>query len=276
VCMMASLYSPLWSMLCWRATSPKSHISLPSVLQIRNSLPPDHSSPHTRTIDATAVDSLSLCTRNPTMSRHPSTHPRRSMRPVENPLTEANLRLHSLACHQVCKICPACFDMRTDFKEQTYSDDKFNLSEGQPRTFLLNSPRHLGGDFDESEDESIEAAQLSIALRKAASLEALQAYGGCFVSGFLAMQEPLPWSPPTNTSKATNQRMYQSGIAETSLTRKHSLETATITSYDSNDSPRPDSDTLSVADVRELESRRRWRRICLGRRVTATNSKARH
>jgi hypothetical protein len=115
MCMMASLYSPLWSMLCWRSSSAKLHISLPSVLQIRNTLPSDHSS-HIPELSTLQLDSQSLFTHNPTMSRHPSTHPRRSMRPVENPLTEANLRLHSLACHQVSRMCPACFDIRTDIE----------------------------------------------------------------------------------------------------------------------------------------------------------------
>jgi hypothetical protein len=95
-------------------------------------------------------------------------------------------------------------------------------------------------ESDEDEDE-----MRNIALRRAASLEALQAYGGCFVSGFLAMQEPLPW-----------------------------LSTSTITSGSDSSttsvgSPRPDSETLSPADLRDLEGRRRrWRGMEKLRKMT--------
>jgi hypothetical protein len=68
----------------------------------------------------------------------------------------------------------------------------------------------------------------NIARQRAASLQALEVYGGCFVSGFLAMQEPLPWlSTPTLTSGSDS-------------------------STTSSGSPRPDSATLSSEDVRDL------------------------
>jgi hypothetical protein len=72
-----------------------------------------------------------------------------------------------------------------------------------------------------------------LALRRAASLEALQAYGGCFVSGFLAMQEPLPWTSSSNRSVA------------------------------SSGSPRPDSDTLSHTDALDapVQRKRSWRSL---------------
>jgi hypothetical protein len=89
-------------------------------------------------------------------------------------------------------------------------------------------------------DELDEDAMRDIALRRAASLEALQAYGGCFVSGFLAMQDPLPWLSPATAS--------------TSLTTSSRSTT-------SAGSPRPDSDTLSSTGAQELanERKRSWR-----------------
>lgn len=209
------------------------------------------------------------------MSRHCSTRSRKTLRPVGSPLTEANLRLHSLAYHEVCIANLACFHMGTNFDGQTSSGNRVSLPEEHSKIPSVYNPLQLGGDFDEGDDESIEAAQLSVALRKAASLEALQAYGGCFVSGFLAMQVPLPWSSPKYKSKVTNQHVYLGDAAQRNPVRKHSLETSTISSYNSNDSPRPDSETLSVADIRELESGQSWRRRSLGWRVAATTSRPR-
>lgn len=92
----------------------------------------------------------------------------------------------------------------------------------------------------ESDDEDLED-QRNIELRREASLEALQAYGGCFVSGFLAMQQPLPWTSKPLKSASSN------------------LSASTT----STDSPRPDSDTLSHMDIQELNKRAR---ICRNRR----------
>jgi hypothetical protein len=92
-------------------------------------------------------------------------------------------------------------------------------------------------DLDESEDGDL-IAMHDLALRKAASLEALRAYSGCFVSGFLALQEPLPWTSPAATASSGSLSI-------------------------STGSPRPDSDTLSRADVRELcdRSKSNWRSL---------------
>lgn len=91
---------------------------------------------------------------------------------------------------------------------------------------------------EESEDEDLDTMR-DIALKKAASLEALQAYGGCFVSGFLAMQDPLPWLSPAASPSPSNSSRWSFG------------------------SPRPDSDTLSRMDIEELSSERKrsWRSV---------------
>lgn len=88
-------------------------------------------------------------------------------------------------------------------------------------------------DCDEMDEDEIR----DIALRRAASLEALQAYGGCFVSGFLAMQDPLPWILPTPINTASSGSLTSAG------------------------SPRPDSDTLSSTDAQESTDgrKRNWR-----------------
>ncbi|KAL5121422.1 hypothetical protein ACEQ8H_000493 [Pleosporales sp. CAS-2024a] len=114
-------------------------------------------------------------------------------------LTEENLRMHSAVHHKTSN-------------QMDYGYDAVDC------------------DVDESEDGEL-LAMHDTALRKAASLEALQAYGGCFVSGFLAMQEPLPWmASPTATSTSRS-------------------------SSTSTGSPRPDSDTLSRADLGQLGAR---------------------
>jgi len=98
---------------------------------------------------------------------------------------------------------------------------------------------HFNMDYEESEDGDL-IAMHDLALRQAVSLEALQAYGGCFVSGFLAMQETPPWaSSPTATTF--------SGTCSTST-----------------GSPRPDSQALSREDLGDLgdlsgKSKKSWK-----------------
>jgi hypothetical protein len=93
-------------------------------------------------------------------------------------------------------------------------------------------------------DELDEDAMREIALRRAASLEALQAYGGCFVSGFLAMQDPLPWLSPATASA--------------NFTRSSRSTT-------SAGSPRPDSDTLSSTGAQESANERKGSWISMKR-----------
>ncbi|KAH7093718.1 hypothetical protein FB567DRAFT_179239 [Paraphoma chrysanthemicola] len=123
------------------------------------------------------------------------------VKPTGTLLTEENLRLH-----------------RATLKSS-------NVAEANHDVALSDD-----GDYDAMHD---------IALRRAASLEALQAYGGCFVSGFLAMQEPLPWMSTATTQSTSNRSIASSG------------------------SPRPDSDTLSHTDTRDatVERKRSWRSL---------------
>jgi hypothetical protein len=110
------------------------------------------------------------------------------------------------------------------------------------------------GDFAESDDGNVETQRETIALRRAASLEVLKAYGGCFASGFLALQEPLPSRPKSKL------RSYESAYSvDMSRTASNatSLDTAS-TSWSSNmDTPRPDSSTLGVP-VQDMEKTSKW------------------
>jgi hypothetical protein len=128
---------------------------------------------------------------------------------------------------------PSKLAVHTNHFFQTSQQSEAQTQLGQNDLFYY---QYNALDYNESDDGDL-IAMHDIALRKAASLEALQAYGGCFVSGFLAMQDPLPWvSSPTAT-------------------------TTSRSSFTSAGSPRPDSDTLSRADVLELNDERKsnWR-----------------
>jgi hypothetical protein len=138
-----------------------------------------------------------------------------------------------------CRSCKGSYKIssklavHTNHRFQTSQQSEAQTQLGQNDLFYY---QYNALDYSESDDGDL-IAMHDVALRKAASLEALQAYGGCFVSGFLAMQDPLPWA---------------------------SSPTATITSrssFTSAGSPRPDSDTLSRVDVRELNDERKsnWR-----------------
>ncbi|KAH8723438.1 hypothetical protein GQ44DRAFT_774041 [Phaeosphaeriaceae sp. PMI808] len=108
-----------------------------------------------------------------------------------------------------------------------------------PRTSTIDLEcQYSTNECNESDDGDLDA-KYNNALRQAASLEALQAYGGCFVSGFLNMQQPLPWTLPAATITTSNGSFTAVGC------------------------PRPDSDTLSCTDTQEsTESRKRnWRHM---------------
>jgi hypothetical protein len=168
------------------------------------------------------------------MYRHSQIRFEGNVQPEQCRLTENNLRAHTLQVR--CELLVSVMFYQTSGWCYQYAFDR-----------------------DESEDEDLDDSRRDIALRKAASLEALQAYGGCFVSGFLAMQESLPRSPRTSKLGVFRQRMRLSNP------RDSVMDVATITSYDSEDSPRPDSDTLSVADIRKLRTERRWSWRSMGR-----------
>ncbi|KAI4645205.1 hypothetical protein J4E93_006005 [Alternaria ventricosa] len=141
-------------------------------------------------------------------------------------LTEENLQLHT-ATHK--KVDSAC-----QMDDQLYY--------------------RYDGDFAESDDGNVETQRETIALRRAASLEVLKAYGGCFASGFLALQEPLPSRPKSKLR--SYESAYSVDISRTA-SNATSLETAS-TSWSSNmDTPRPDSSTLGVP-VQEMEKGSKW------------------
>jgi hypothetical protein len=125
-------------------------------------------------------------------------------------------------------------------------------------------------DFGGSDDGDWDAKKVDIALRRAASLEALKIYGGCFTSGFLAMQEPLPWMTPSNTKQKPSHHDVE-GLdlrrlaSELVRAREGSTETSSRDSDSYIGSPRPDSDTLSRADA-EKESGRKWSWRSIGKR----------
>jgi len=126
-------------------------------------------------------------------------------------LTEENLRAHRCApINQQQSTCPMAQQKRTQSDNCVY-------------------------ELDEDEDEH------SIALRRVASLQALKAYGGCFASGFLAMQHPFPWT----TAETTSIRTSSSG-----------------SSHDS-EYPGSDLETESIVSVQEIETGRRrpWKRF---------------
>jgi hypothetical protein len=106
-------------------------------------------------------------------------------------------------------------------------------------------------EFEESDCDTVNAQEKETAskLRKAASLEVLKAYGGCFASGFLALQDPLP---KRSTSKL---RSYES-VGDFGLRRGSETTSIAPTSSDSSVSlgwPRPDSATLV-----DKKSGRKW------------------
>ncbi|KNG51659.1 hypothetical protein TW65_01056 [Stemphylium lycopersici] len=112
------------------------------------------------------------------------------------------------------------------------------------------------GDFAESDDgDDIESQMHNLALRRAASMEVLKAYGGCFASGFLALQDPLPTRPKSKL------RRYESAddcdIRRTASVAT-SLESASVSCASNLDSPRPDSATLSPAELQSVAKAGRW------------------
>jgi hypothetical protein len=126
-------------------------------------------------------------------------------------------------------------------------------------------------DLSESGDEDLDTKRYNIALRKAASLEALKIYGGCFTSGFLAMTH----------GNLDNGTLYPSDVEGIDLRRlavemarvnTGSIETGSRSS-NSCGSPRPDSDTLSRVDVRE-RSEKKWSWRSLGKKRRCEKSVA--
>ncbi|KAF7574637.1 hypothetical protein PtrM4_062610 [Pyrenophora tritici-repentis] len=150
-------------------------------------------------------------------------------------LTEENLRSHS-SIH-------------------SKADSACHLEDQQSAAGYTELYYRYDGDFAESDDGDADAQRQTMALRRAASLEVLKAYGGCFASGFLALQEPLP------TRAKSKLRIYESADG-CEMQRTASIATSFATSSSSwgnNDNPRPDSATLSSTPVPESAKGARWR-----------------
>jgi hypothetical protein len=126
-------------------------------------------------------------------------------------------------------------------------------------------------DLSESGNEDLNARRYNIALRKAASLEALKIYGGCFTSGFLAMTQG-------NTDDCQLSYPDVEGLdlqefaSEMGRVRTGSIETDSRFSS-SCGSPRPDSDTLSRLDVREKQEKK-WSWKSLGKKRRSAKNEA--
>lgn len=118
-------------------------------------------------------------------------------------------------------------------------------------------------DLSECGEEDVNARRYNMALRKAASLEALKIYGGCFTSGFLAMTHGGidNRSTPRADAEGLDLQWLASEMARVDT---GSIETESWFSG-SYGSPRPDSDTLSRVDVRE-RGERKWSWRSLGKR----------
>jgi hypothetical protein len=192
-------------------------------------------------------------------------------------LTEENLRLHSYTFPQVRRVAHGRQQSRLTMHPQR--------STATPPTNALDQEHTWGQTFEpyyqhdafegsDDDDDDWEANKVDIALRRAASLEALKIYGGCFTSGFLAMQDPLPWMTPSNGSRKPRRQDVE-GLdlrrlaSEMVRSRSGNTETSSRDSDSRIGSPRPDSDTLSRADV-EKERGRKWSWRSLGKRRSDT------
>ncbi|KAH9875694.1 hypothetical protein IAQ61_003158 [Plenodomus lingam] len=90
----------------------------------------------------------------------------------------------------------------------------------------------------QEEDDDDEEDEQKVERRRKASLQALEIYGGCFASGFLAMQQPLPWAT-TPTSESRSSR------------------TNSNASSNDFDHRRSVSEAQSIFEVQEIQSGRR-------------------
>ncbi|KZM27369.1 hypothetical protein ST47_g1486 [Ascochyta rabiei] len=170
-------------------------------------------------------------------------------------LTEENLRLHSSACAKPATTSP-------------------NRSVMEDRTWAESSELYrFEDDVSASGEDNVNTARYNIALRKAASLEALQIYGGCFTSGFLAMThgDMDDGDLSCRDAEGLDLQRLASDMArvDTGSTETGSRCTGSC------GSPRPDSDTLSRVDARERgEKRWRWRSLGKKRRSERKERKA--
>lgn len=128
----------------------------------------------------------------------------------------------------------------------------------QDRTWAESSELYrFEDDLSESGDEDLDTRRYNIALRKAASLEALKIYGGCFTSGFLAMTHGDLDDRKLSYADAEGLDL-QMLVAEMARVDTGSIETDSRFSG-SCGSPRPDSDTLSRVDEKRSDKKWSWR-----------------
>lgn len=121
-------------------------------------------------------------------------------------------------------------------------------------------------DLDGSDDGDVDMKRYNLALRRAASLEALKAYGGCFASGFLAMQEPLPWTSRRTPHEDVEGLDIRELVLDMASVETGSVQVSSNTTRTRAGCPRPDSDTLSHADIQELNEVGRWSWKFIGKR----------
>ena len=118
--------------------------------------------------------------------------------------------------------------------------------------------------MSESGEEDLNARRYNMALRKAASLEALKIYGGCFTSGFLAMTHG-DFNDRTDAEGLDLQRLA------TEMARADTGRISTDSRFSGScGSPRPDSDTLSRPDVRQ----KKWSWRSLGKKMRSERNAA--
>ncbi|KAJ8107690.1 hypothetical protein OPT61_g8693 [Boeremia exigua] len=164
---------------------------------------------------------------------------KKTIQPGQSFLTEENLRLHS----------------STYYESTTTAEDRLYI---QDRTWAESSELYrIEDDLSESADEDLNTRRYNMALRKAASLEALKIYGGCFTSGFLAMTHG-DYSNQKLPCPDAERIDLQKLASEMSRVDTGSIETRSRSS-ESCGSPRPDSDTLSRVDTERSEKKWSWR-----------------
>lgn len=143
----------------------------------------------------------------------------------------------------------------------------------EDRTWAESSELYRFEDeWSEFGDEDLNARRYNMALKKAASLEALKIYGGCFTSGFLAMThgDMDDRKPSCLDTEGLDLQRLASDMARVDT---GSIETGSRSS-DSCGSPRPDSDTLSRVGVQD-RSEKKWSWRSLGRKRRCEKSSPR-
>ncbi|KAF2793477.1 hypothetical protein K505DRAFT_375323 [Melanomma pulvis-pyrius CBS 109.77] len=156
-------------------------------------------------------------------------------------LSEENLRIHNAACPD----------------SGTYSQARL-IREDISWTAEHESYRQIFGHFDDSEDGYSNMHDGDIALRRAASLDALKVYAGAFtpleVDPYAQMAKEALDESHSRFGDLERQDLGQlvSELAHLEVTREDTRES-------SMGSPRPSSDTLSVSRHTEIRRARKER-----------------